>query len=109
MLLFRPVITTIWGGRTRSPFYIDSAGYRYAGTNQAINDHMVQLSYARRVTGRLAFQVAAGPEFTRFDTPILVSGSSSAQTSQLEWSLSTSLTYQLARATGLGLSYSCMA
>jgi hypothetical protein len=86
--------------------------YRYSNFNQSINDNILQLSYGRRVTGRLAFQVGAGPEVALLRTPITSSagasgGTESTSTSsatQAYWSLSTSLTYQL-RRTALALNY----
>jgi hypothetical protein len=97
------------------------SGYRYSNFGQSINDNMVQASFGRRVTGKLAFQIAAGPEIAFFETPINASGSSTGgsggtgtggtgsspagSTSEILWSLNTSLTYQLER-TGVGLSYS---
>jgi hypothetical protein len=73
--------------------------FQYSALNQSINDHVVQLSYGRRVTGRLAFQVAAGPEYTLFETPILQNSAGTAfSTSQLNWSANASFTYQLRRA-----------
>jgi hypothetical protein len=83
--------------------------YRYSNFNQSIDDHVVQISYGRRVTGKLAFQIAAGPEYASFATPITGTGSTgtgtaSSSSAHLYWSLNTSLTYQLKR-TGLGLSY----
>jgi hypothetical protein len=83
--------------------------FRYSNFNQSIDDHVVYLSYGRRVTGKLAFQIAAGPDYTSFAMPItgtsntgtgILSGSSS----HVSWALNTSLTYQLRRI-GLGLSY----
>jgi hypothetical protein len=69
----------------------------------------VHVSYGRRVTGKLAFQIAAGPEYASFATPITGTGTTgtgtaSSSSAHLYWSLNTSLTYQLKR-TGLGLSY----
>jgi hypothetical protein len=84
--------------------------FRYSNFNQSIDDHVVQISYGRRVTGKLAFQIAAGPEFTSFATPITTTGGTGtgktpSPTSGLYWSLNTTMTYRL-RRTGLGLSYS---
>ena len=83
--------------------------FRYSNFSQSIDDHVVRLSYGRRVTGKLAFQIGAGPEYTTFGTPI--TGTSNAGTatlsgssSQVYWSLNTSLTYQWMR-TNLGLNY----
>lgn len=91
------------------------SGYRYSNIGQSINDNMVQASYGRRVTGKLAFQVAAGPEIAILQIPLNQtsttggsggSGSSnSSSTRQIYWSLNSSLTYQL-QNTGFELSYS---
>jgi hypothetical protein len=85
------------------------SAYRYSNFNQSINDNIVYLSYGRRVTGRLAFQIAAGPEVTLLRMPISGGSGGTASTStnsttKAYWSLYTSLSYQL-RRTGLGLSY----
>jgi hypothetical protein len=48
--------------------------YSFSSTNSTINDSTVMVSYGHHITGRLAFQVGAGPEFN-YDTP---SGSSIA-------------------------------
>src|SRR5580704_5807987 len=45
-------------------------GYRYDNFAQSIDTHSALLSYGRQVTGRLAFQVAAGPEYAIFATNI---------------------------------------
>jgi hypothetical protein len=42
------------------------SAYRYLGEAQAIQDHVAQLAYGRKVTGRMALQLFAGPEFTVF-------------------------------------------
>ena len=76
--------------------------FRYGNLNQSINANTIQGSYGRRITGRLAFQIAAGPQFisSRFaitsSTPSTGSGSPSV--SQLYWTLNSSLKYQLRRA-----------
>ena len=78
------------------------SGIRYSNFDQSINLNTMHVSYGRRVTGRLAFQVAAGPEIAHFQTPITSSvggaGSGSPTTSsttQLYWSLESSLQYAL--------------
>jgi hypothetical protein len=43
--------------------------FRY-NLDQSIDSHVLQVSYGRQVTGRLAFQVAAGPGVGRFRMPI---------------------------------------
>jgi hypothetical protein len=85
------------------------SGFRYSNFSQSIDDHSVQISFARRVTGRLAFQIAAGPQLAVFRMPI-PSGSGSSNggatnSTQVYWSLSTALQYQVQRM-GLGLAYS---
>lgn len=92
---------------------------RYSNFDQSINSNTVQVSYGRRLTGRLAFQVAAGPQFAFLRTPInpgagtTGGGSTSTGTggatenseTLATWSLNTNLHYQMQRAS-LGLSYS---
>jgi hypothetical protein len=85
--------------------------FRYNNFDQSIDSHVVQVAYGRRVTGRLAFQVAAGPEVGFFRTPISPStGTSGGSTttmpsfSQAYWTLDTSMTYQRQR-TQFGLAY----
>ena len=76
--------------------------FRYSNLNQSINANTIQASYGRRVTGRLAFQISAGPQFVSSTTPITNSTSTSGPTtssvSALYWTLNTSLQYQLRRA-----------
>jgi len=36
-------------------------GFQYSNLDQSIESHVMQLSYGRQLTGRMAFQVAAGP------------------------------------------------
>jgi hypothetical protein len=86
------------------------SAFRYSNFNQSIDLHTIQGSYARRITGRLAFQIAAGPQIGLFRTPIPSgSGSSGSVTpasssTQLNWSVSANLQYQLQR-TQLALTY----
>jgi len=46
------------------------SAYRYIGNPQALDDHVVQLSYGRKITGRLALQISGGPEITTFHARI---------------------------------------
>jgi hypothetical protein len=82
---------------------------RYTNADQSINTNTIQGSYARRVTGRLAFQIAAGPQFVSSTFPITNSTTASTTTpgsvSKLYWALSSSLQYQLHHAM-LSASYS---
>ena len=49
--------------------YLFSA-YRFPGNPQALGDHVAQLVYGRRITGKLALRLAGGPEVTMFRVPI---------------------------------------
>lgn len=79
--------------------------FSYTGSQQKIQDNVVQLTYAKRLTGRLAFQAGAGPDYALFSTPVLTSSTATTSSSELTWSASASLTYQVKRGT-LGASYS---
>jgi len=46
------------------------SGYRYLGDPQAINDHVAQLAYGRKITGRIALQLFVGPDVTTFRVPL---------------------------------------
>jgi hypothetical protein len=70
----------------------------YTGSNAATESYLLQLAYGKKITGRLAFQIAGGPERVRFRDPIAGTGS------DLNWSLNSALTYQLRRTT-YSLSY----
>jgi hypothetical protein len=83
------------------------SAYRYSNVDQSLNLNTIQGSYARRITGRLAFQIAAGPQFLSSSMPITSSTSATpvaTSSSQLYWTLSTSLQYKFRRAQ-LGASY----
>jgi hypothetical protein len=84
-------------------------GIRYSNLNQSINANTIQGSYARRVTGRLAFQIAAGPQIVSSTSPITsttaTAGSGTSSVTALYWSLNSSVHYQLRRA-ALTASYS---
>jgi hypothetical protein len=84
-------------------------GFRYPNFGQSIDTHSALLSYGRRITGRLAFQVAAGPEYALFATNLScgtngVTAPSCGSTNQLLWSLNTTVNYQLER-TGFFATY----
>jgi hypothetical protein len=86
--------------------------FHYSNFDQSINLNTMQVSYGRRVTGRLAFQIASGPQFARFQTPItssvggVGSGSPTAgPTTQVYWSLDSSLQYGFNRM-NVGAHYS---
>jgi hypothetical protein len=84
-------------------------GFRYSNFPQAIDTHTALLSYGRRVTGRMAFQIAAGPQYAMFATGLSCGGTgvnvpACGSTNELLWSLNTTLSYQLER-TGFFATY----
>lgn len=81
--------------------------FRYSNSSQSLVDHTAQVSYGRRISGKLAFQVAAGPDV--YFSKTLAGGGAGAETSaaadtEVRWSLNSSLQYQRRRY-GLGVSY----
>jgi hypothetical protein len=83
----------------------DSIGIVYRFTSlhfleqpQAIGVHSPQLSYGRKITGKLALQLSGGAEITTFRIP------TNGATEHLGGSASASMTYTLKRG-GIGLSY----
>lgn len=44
--------------------------YQFLGLPQALGDHSAQLIYGRKITGRMALQLGAGPEITTYRIPI---------------------------------------
>jgi hypothetical protein len=85
-------------------FFYRYSEYSYGGFNQKIHDNVVQATYAKRLTGRLAFQIGAGPDYATFQTPVLNGNGTTTTSSELTWSLSTSLSYQVKRGS-LGAGY----
>jgi hypothetical protein len=70
----------------------------FADTRDRLQDQSVQLAFGRKVTGRLAFQIAAGPQlltFANFGPSIL---------RELSWSAFSAMSYQW-HGTGYSLSY----
>ena len=51
---------------------------RFPGNPQALNDHVVEAAYGRKITGRLALQLFGGPDITIFRVPV---GSATQQVS----------------------------
>jgi hypothetical protein len=84
-------------------------GFRYSQITQSIDSHSLQLSYGRRVTGRLAFQISGGPAVSFSNLPITTSSAVSTTTTatsarQIYWDLGTTLTYGW-RRTSLSAAY----
>jgi hypothetical protein len=73
--------------------------FMFAHLPTGADSHSVQLSFARRITGRLSFQVGAGPEIQIFRSALAGPGT------LLSWAMNTGLNYQL-RSWQTGLNYS---
>jgi hypothetical protein len=74
------------------------AGYRYGGNPQAINDHVAQFAYGRKITGKMALQLFAGPEVTTFRVPL------GGADDKISGSAGANLTYAFGKS-NLSLSY----
>lgn len=72
---------------------------RFSGASQSTDNHAIHLAYGRKITGRLAWQVAGGPQISLFENP--VSGSDE----RVSWSMHTSLLYKFP-VSMVGLRYS---
>ncbi|HEY4741231.1 MAG: hypothetical protein WA734_04430 [Candidatus Acidiferrales bacterium] len=75
--------------------------FRFTTADATVLGHIAELTYARRITGRLAFEIGAGPEYAIFRVP---SPTGSSSTTNIYWVGDAALTYDL-RRTSLGLSY----
>ncbi|MDE3110864.1 MAG: hypothetical protein KGL02_13100, partial [Acidobacteriota bacterium] len=85
--------------------------FRYSSLSETVYSHSAQLSYGRVVTGRLAFQAAAGPQIVVFNLGSGLaggtggtSGASNFSTTKAYWTLNSALNYQYQRM-NLGLTY----
>jgi hypothetical protein len=65
---------------------------RFLGMGRENISHMVQLSYGRRVTGRMSLHVAAGPQITALDTAL------GTRESLVSWSLDSFMRYHFNQA-----------
>jgi hypothetical protein len=79
-------------------YRFNSFRFTESAEGMGIEDQVIQLTYARRVTGLLSFQLAAGPDLMLFRHPMTRSAT------DVSWSASALLTYQLDR-TALYVSY----
>ncbi len=77
--------------------------FRFTNADVTLAGHIAELTYARRITGKLAFEIGAGPEFAIFQVPG-TTGTGTSSTSSTYWVADASLTYDL-RHTSLGLGY----
>lgn len=73
--------------------------FMFANGTPGFQNHSIEFGYARRITGRLSFQIAAGPDIQMYAAPL--KGSSEL----LSWTLSSSLNYSHG-SFGAGLNYS---
>jgi hypothetical protein len=67
--------------------------FRFTHLPQAIEDHLVQLGYARNITGRMNFQLVAGPSME------LLRGAVTGSANRLSWAVNSSLSYRLEHTT----------
>ena len=74
------------------------SAYHFLGQPQAIGDHSPQLSYGRKITGRLALQLSGGAEITTFRAPV------GGKTQQVGGSGHASFTYAFKNG-GINVSY----
>jgi hypothetical protein len=84
------------------------SGYDYTNSDQSFTTHTAQFSYGRLITGKMAFQIAAGPQIILSTFPITIGGATGPVTStsstQLNWSLNTALTWT-AKRNSFGVAY----
>jgi hypothetical protein len=69
------------------------SAYHYLDNPQAIGDQMIQGAFGRKITGRLALQLTAGPEITNYRLPL----AGSTKTQYVTGTGSAYLTYAFAR------------
>lgn len=72
--------------------------HRFEGFDQGANNHMFHFVYARRMTGRMALQLAGGPQVNVFKNPLTGSDT------RVAWSFGSTLLYDF-RHSNLNLSY----
>ncbi len=72
--------------------------FRFEGGGSLVKTHALRGTYGRRITNRMAMEVAVGPEVGQFTDPLL------GPSQRLYWNLSGSLQYRRGRSS-LGLSY----
>jgi hypothetical protein len=77
--------------------------FRFSNLYQPMDGHVFQLSFGRQITGRLAFELSAGPELGLFGA-LASQGASVTALKQLFWTVDSSMTYEL-RRTVLKLGY----
>lgn len=96
-----------WTGKDTVALLYRFDDFQFTGLGESIRDNRADVSYGRRVTGRAAFEVQAGPEAVFFNisnpsaTGTGTSGTvtTGGSSSQLLWNLNSSLTYAVPRGT----------
>jgi hypothetical protein len=82
--------------------------YRFPNAAATLQGHIAEFTYARRITGRLAFQIGAGPEYAIFHIPATTgtgtTGTGTTSTTSIYWVGDAALTYDM-RRTSLVLRY----
>jgi hypothetical protein len=71
--------------------------FRFSPALESINSHLVQATYGRHISNRLAFQAGAGPQLYNI-TPIF----GPSEGVQISWGANASLTYQLGQTSLAG-------
>jgi hypothetical protein len=78
------------------------SAFNYSNFDQSIKSNVIYASYGRRITGKLAFQVSAGPNITLIRMPLTTATGEnttpSGSRTQVYASVNTALQYQLRRA-----------
>jgi hypothetical protein len=82
--------------------------FLFSRNNPSFSDHTGMLSYARRISGRLSFQIGAGPQVQIFDSALagpgrVVSWALATSTDYQYGDMSTSLTYSHGLSGGSGV------
>lgn len=82
--------------------------FLFSSNSPGFSGHGGMLSYARQVSGRLTFQIGAGPEVQVFDSPVAGAGrvvgwALATSTSYVHGALSTSLSYSHGLSGGSGV------
>lgn len=75
------------------------SGYHFVGQAQAIGDHAIQLAYGRKITGRIALELFAGPEVTQLRVPI------GGSNQHISGGGAANLTFALTQRTSLSTNY----
>jgi hypothetical protein len=74
--------------------------FRFADQSPQLYDHIFQVAYGYRITGRLAFQLSGGPELYTITNAV-----TTGPGWQYSWAESSALFYDLRKSTHLGISY----